>query len=103
MSPTPSKPPRTDAEQIVLLTAELAWSKLKIQALEERLRQEMIRKYGPKSEKLSDAQLQLLDLEPGVSDAEVQAESNREPLPPATPLNNQAKNRKRGKHPGRQE
>ena len=76
---------------------------MKIQALEERLRQEMIRKYGPKSEKLSDAQLQLLDLEPGVSDAEVEAESNREPLPPATPLNNQAKNRKSGKHPGRQE
>ena len=103
MSPTPSKPPCTEAEQIVLLTAELAWSKLKIQALEERLRQEMIRKYGPKSEKLSDAQLQLLDLEPGVSDAEVEAESNREPLPPATPLTNQAKNRKSGKHPGRQE
>jgi transposase len=103
MSPTPSKPSRTEAEQIVLLTAELAWSKLKIQALEERLRQEMIRKYGPKSEKLSDAQLQLLDLEPGVSDAEVEAESNREPLPPASPLNNQSKNRKSGKHPGRQE
>jgi transposase len=103
VSPTPSKPPRTEAEQIVLLTAELAWSKLKIQALEERLRQEMIRKYGPKSETLSDAQLQLLDLEPGVSDTEVEAESNREPLPPATPLNNQAKNRKSGKHPGRQE
>lgn len=103
VSPTPSKPPRPEAEQIVLLTAELAWSKLKIQALEERLRQEMIRKYGPKSEKLSDAQLQLLDLEPGVSDAEVEAESNREPLPPASPLTSQAKNRKNGKHPGRQE
>src|ERR1700733_13078216 len=103
MSPTPSKPPRTEAEQIVLLTAELAWSKLKIQALEERLRQEMIRKYGPKSEKLSDAQLQLLDMEPGVSDAEVEAEGTREPLPAASPLTSQSKNRKSGKHPGRQE
>ena len=36
----------------MLLTRELQWSRLKIQALEERLRQEMIRKYGPKSEKL---------------------------------------------------
>src|SRR5450432_854857 len=103
MSPTPSTKPRTEAEQIVLLTAQLAWSRLKIQALEERLRLELIRKYGPKSEKLNDAQLLLLDMEPGVSDAEVEAESNREPLPPASPLTGQTKNRKSGKHPGRQE
>src|SRR5450432_3072908 len=103
MSPTPSTKPRTEAEQIVLLTAQLAWSRLKIQALEERLRLELIRKYGPKSEKLNDAQLLLLDMEPGVSDAEVEAESNREPLPPASPLTSQTKNRKSGKHPGRQE
>jgi transposase len=38
---------------------------------------ECIDKYGPGSEKLSDAQLELLDLEPGVSSAEVQAESDR--------------------------
>jgi len=103
MSPAPSTTPRTEAEQIVYLTAELAWSKLKIEALEERLRLELIRKYGPKSEKLNDAQLLLLDQEPGVSDAEVEAESNREPLPPASPLTSQARNRKSGKHPGRQE
>jgi transposase len=59
---------------------------------------ERIRKYGPGSEKLNDAQLQLLDLEPGVSNAEVQAESQREPLP-ATP----EKQPKKRKHPGRQE
>ena len=57
----------------------------------------MIRKYGPKSEQLSDAQLLLLDLEPGVSTQEVEAEAEREPLP--TPPNK----RKSGKHPGRQE
>ena len=101
MSPSPSTSPRTEAEQIVCLTQELQWSRLKIQALEERLRQEMIRKYGPKSEKLSDAQLLLLELEPGVSAAEVEAESKREPLPPASPIS--AKNGKSGKHPGRQE
>ena len=108
MSPSPSTPLRSEAEQIVLLTQqfvqvtqELQWSRLKIQALEERLRQEMIRKYGPKSEKLSDAQLLLLELELGVSAAEVEAESNREPLPPASPIS--AKNRNCGKHPGRQE
>ena len=89
-------------EQIVLLTKELAWSRLKIQALEERLRLEMIRKYGPKSEKLSDNQLQLLDLEPGVSAKEVEAESQREALPAASPATTTKKN-KSGKHPGRQE
>jgi transposase len=88
----------SEAEQIVELQKELAWAKLKIQVLEERLRLERIRKYGPGSEKLSDAQLQLLDLEPGVSHAEVQAESQRESLPPAP-----EKPPKRRKHPGRQE
>ena len=66
------------------------------------MRLERIKKYGPASEKLSDAQLDLLDREPGVSDAEVQAESAREPLappqePPAAPK------RPARKHPGRQE
>jgi hypothetical protein len=102
VSPSPSPPPRSEAEQIVLLTKELQWSRLKIQALEERLRLEMIRKYGPKSEKLSDNQLQLLDHEPGVSAAEVEAESRREPLPAASPATTTAKS-KSGKHPGRQE
>ena len=102
MSPSLSSSPRSEAEQIVLLTKELAWSRLKIQALEERLRLEMIRKYGAKSEKLSDNQLQLLDLEPGVSTEEVEAESQREPLPAASPATTTKKN-KSGKHPGRQE
>jgi transposase len=87
--------------QVVQVTKELEWSRLKIQALEERLRQEMIRKYGPKSETLSDAQFLLLELEPGVSAAEVEAESQREPLPSSSPVT--SKNRKSGKHPGRQE
>ena len=102
MSPSPSSPPRSEAEQIVVLTRELEWSRLKIQALEQRLRLELIRKYGSKSEKLSDNQLQLLDLEPGVSTEEVEAESRREPLSAASPVTTKNKN-KSGKHPGRQE
>jgi transposase len=102
VSPSPSTPPRSDAEQIVLLTKELEWSRLKIQALEQRLRLELIRKYGPKSEKLSDNQLALLDLEPGVSTEEVEAESRREPLPGASPATTATKSRS-GKHPGRQD
>jgi transposase len=100
VNPSLSNLPRSEAEQIVQLTQELEWSKWKIRALEERLRLELIRKYGPASEKLNDAQLLLLDLEPGVSAAEVEAESDREPLPPASPIT--AKNRTSGKHPGRQ-
>ena len=60
------------------LPKQLQWAELKIQVLEERLRLELIAKYGPASEKLSDAQLELLQWEPGVSNVEVQAESERE-------------------------
>jgi transposase len=96
VSVTPSTPLLSDSEQITQLKQQLQWAHLKIQVLEERLRLERIRKYGPGSEKLSDTQLSLLDLEPGVSHAEVQAESEREPLPAPA----RKKNRK---HPGRQE
>ena len=39
-----------------------------------------VEKYGPASERLSDQQLELLEQEPGVSEAEVQAESERAQL-----------------------
>lgn len=74
---------------------ELAYSKLKIQVLEERLRLQRIEKYGPSSEKLSSLQLELLEQEPGVSREEVVAESERPAPPPAS------KPKKRP-HPGRQ-
>ena len=68
----PSPSPLSETEQIVQLQKKLVWAELKIQVLEEQLRLQRMKKYGPGSEKLSDAQLQLLDLEPGVSNAEVQ-------------------------------
>jgi transposase len=74
---------------------KLQYAELKIQVLEERLRLVRIAKYGPGSEKLSDAQLELLELEPGVSSAEVQAESERPAVQPSTKTKRQ--------HPGRQE
>jgi len=73
----------------------LRFAEYKVRVLEERLRLVRIEKYGPGSEKLSDDQLELLELEPGVSSAEVQAESQREQL--QLPL------RKARKHPGRQQ
>src|SRR5208282_3808372 len=74
---------------------ELEFSKLKIQVLEERLRLQRIKKYGPSSEKLSSLQLELLEQEPGVSREEVVAESERQAPPPVTEP-------KKRKHPGRQ-
>src|ERR1700736_437254 len=73
----------------------LRFAEYKVRVLEERLRLVRIEKYGPGSEKLSDDQLELLELEPGVSSAEVEAESQRQQL--QLPLKGARK------HPGRQE
>jgi transposase len=94
---TDSSPERSEADENVALRRALALAHLQIQDLKGQLRLALIKKYGPGSEKLSDAQLNLLGLEPGVSNVEVQAESARGPL--LTPANGQ----KRRKHPGRQE
>lgn len=90
--------PLTDAGRIARLEKQLEQANLVISLLREQLRLERIEKYGPRSEKLSDAQLELLDLEPGVSSAEVEAEAAREPLPETMPTIP----RKRRRHPGRQ-
>jgi len=97
----PSNPPRSEAEQIEYLKKQLQMAEWKIRVLEEQLRLERIKKYGPKNEKLSDAQLQLLDLEPGVSRAEIEAESMREPLPSSAAAGTMRNNGSR--HPGRQQ
>jgi len=85
-------------QQIETQARELEYARLKIQVLEEHLRLRRIAKYGPGSETLSNLQLQLLEEEPGVSNQEVQAESEREALPPPDGENK----RQRRKHPGRQ-
>jgi transposase len=81
-------------EQVASQNRELEYARLKIQVLEERLRLVLIQKYGPSSEKLSNLQLELLEQEPGVSQQEVVAESERK----APPVGEQ----KKRKHPGRQ-
>jgi len=73
-------------------------AELKIEALEAELRLERIKKYGPKSDAVPSGQLELLEAEPGVSDAEVAEEAQREAVAPI-----ERENRKRRKpHPGRQ-
>jgi len=96
--------PATLAEAAALiakLEQRLQNSELRVLQLEEQLRLRRLAKYGAGSEKLSNLQLELLEHEPGVSNAEVQAESER----PA--LEGQASEvvvheYKRRKHPGRQ-
>ena len=83
-------------KQLDTKSNELQYARLKIQVLEERLRLQRIAKYGPGSEKLSNLQLELLEFEPGVSNVEVAAESDRDALPSSQ------ENKKRRKHPGRQ-
>jgi transposase len=87
---------RTDLQQhVFMLERELQWARLKIQALQEELRLERIKRYGPQSETLSDLQLKLLDCEPGVTGEEVEAEAKRNPMPDTLA-------RERKLHPGRQ-
>ena len=86
----------TYEKQLDTRSNELQYARLKIELLEERLRLQRIAKYGPGSEKLSNLQLELLEQEPGVSNQEVAAESEREAAAPAS------KEKKKRKHPGRQ-
>jgi transposase len=92
-------------EQLEAKDQALAISEMRVRKLQEELRLERIRKYGNRSEKLSDLQLQMLDLEPAVSSEEIASEVNRCPLPdPAqkvTKDNQQPRQRK--PHPGRNE
>ena len=78
------------------LERELAWAHLKIQSLIEELRQQRIERFGPRSETLSNLQLELLaEEEPGVTRDEVEAEADREPIADIP-------QRQRQPHPGRQ-
>ena len=88
----------SDPVAVVELKRQLQYAHLKIQLLEERLRLQRIQKYGPASEKLNNAQLELLEEEPGVSNLEVAAESERESLPASAPI----QTRRPRQHPGRQ-
>jgi transposase len=91
-----------DAEKMIeQLQQKLQISELRVLLLEERLRLRRIEKYGAGSEKLSNFQLEMLEQEPGVSQAEVQAESERPTLEGDT-VDVAGYQRKRRPHPGRQ-
>lgn len=88
VAPTPSSP--VDLELIAQLKSKLQYAELRIRVLEERLRLMRIEKYGAGGEKLSQAQMQLFELEPVVSEMIEQSESDRW-------------TKKSAKHPGRKE
>src|SRR5579862_7481872 len=89
--------------RIEMLERALQWAQLtihkkdaEIRPLQERLRKQRIGFLGPRSETLSDLQLELLaEEEPGVTREEVEAEASRGPIAPAAP-------REHKLHPGRQ-
>ena len=62
-------------EQVNKAHARIAQLEDYIERLKEQVRLYFLKKYGPKSEQLTDAQLSLLELEPIVSLAEVEAEA----------------------------
>jgi transposase len=93
VAPIPSAP--ADLELIAQLKSQLQYAELKIRVLEERLRLMQIEKYGAGGEKLSQAQMQLFELEPVISEMTEQAESE---LAPA-----HRSSKKSAKHPGRKE
>jgi len=93
VAPIPSSP--ADLELIAQLKSKLQYAELRIRVLEERLRLMRIEKYGAGGEKLSQAQMQLFELEPVISEMTEQAESEHAPARRST--------KKSAKHPGRQE
>ncbi len=93
VAPIPSAP--ADLELIAQLKSRLQYAELRIRVLEERLRLMRIEKYGAGGEKLSQAQMQLFEPEPGVSEVIVQAEGEQTPARRSTKTS--------CKHPGRQE
>ena len=73
----PSAP--ADLELIAQLKSQLQYAELRIRVLEERLRLMRIETYGAGGEKLSQAQMELFELEPVISEMIEQAESDHAP------------------------
>jgi transposase len=113
MRPVDPPPPLADTPELVAqlqaqvraMGQELGWARLKIQSLEEQLRQQLIARFGPRSENLTNLQLMLLNEEPSVTLDEVAAEAERAPLAGEGETTEVAahQRKRRQPHPGRQE
>jgi len=92
----------SEAEVLIAqLQQRLQLTELRLLQAEEQLRLRRIEQYGAGSEKLSNLQLEMLEGEPGVSNVEVQAESER-PAMGGAAGEILIREHKRRKHPGRQ-
>ena len=80
MTVATSLPIPAESEKLQAVVAENQRLQMEVRYLRELLRLARIAKYGPGSEQLSDEQLELLELEPGVRAEEVQAESEKAQL-----------------------
>jgi transposase len=80
------------------LVGEKERLEIEVKLLQEALRLARIEKFGPKSEKLSDGQLELLESEPGVAVAEIETEAQR-----SQPEQEAIEKQRRREHPGRRE
>ena len=74
MSAPPISSAPADLELIAQLKSKLQYAELRIRVLEGRLRLMRIEKYGAGGEELSQAQMQLFQLEPVISEMTEQAE-----------------------------
>lgn len=89
-----SAPPNNLPDDVDSLREMVVSLQAQVRLQKEMIRLMRIEKYGPKSEKLNDAQLELLDLEPGVHAAEIEKEAEQQIT--CTPK------KKRNPKPGRQ-
>ena len=89
-------------QQLATTEQRLQHAELRIELLEEKLRQRRIEKYGVSSEKLSNLQLEMLEQEPGVSAEEVRAESERPVIAGEVTEVAGYQRKARRSHPGRQ-
>ncbi len=80
MTVTTALPSPAEPEKHQKLLDENQRLQMEVRYLRELLRLARIAKYGPGSEQLTDQQLELLELEPGVRPEEVEAESQRSQL-----------------------
>lgn len=80
MTVTTSLPLASESEKHQNLVAENQRLQMEVRYLRELLRLARIAKYGPGSEQLSDEQLELLELEPGVRAEEIETESEKAQL-----------------------
>jgi transposase len=90
--------PESIRQNVAALITANAGFELEVRLLREKLRLALLKKYGPKSEALSNAQLLLLELEPGVATPELHTEGAQPAADKSLPESELPKTLKRAPH-----